>query len=289
MTLKKVLVHLHLFYYNQTDYFIKKLQNITNCNWDLFVTYVEENKKSIDKIKLFKPDTIFKKVENYGYDIYPFIEIIKSVNLDKYDYILKIHTKNYQKKLKLNGLKKSGYWWRNELINALLKNKKRFKENLEIFTINPEIGLICSELMLWDIGDYWPEDTYLLKKELKFLNFKSKYKKYCAGTMFLAKANIYKFLQQDNIHIEKFAPSIKTKSTGTIAHTYERILTIAVNEKGYKIYTIANKKEQIFKHIKIFIQNIFSIHNVINSGGKIKQIKILGINFYLPNKHDKKK
>ena len=51
MKQKHVLVHLHLFYYEQTDYFIKKLANINNCNWDLFVTYVEEDKKSIDKIK----------------------------------------------------------------------------------------------------------------------------------------------------------------------------------------------------------------------------------------------
>lgn len=280
MKQKHVLVHLHLFYYEQTDYFIKKLANINNCNWDLFVTYVEEDKKSIDKIKLFKPDTIFKKVENYGYDIYPFIEIIKSVNLDKYDYILKIHTKNYQKKLKLNGLKKSGYWWRNELINALLKNKKRFKENLAIFTNNPDIGLICSELMLWDVGNYWPEDTYLLEEELKFLKFKSEYKKYCAGTMFFAKANIYKFLQQDNINIEKFAPSIKTKSTGTIAHTYERILTIAAIESGYKIKTIPNYKENIYKFFKTLFKSIFSIHNS-DKKNKNKKITILGFNIYI--------
>ena len=97
MKQKHVLVHLHLFYYEQTDYFIKKLANINNCNWDLFVTYVEEDKKSIDKIKLFKPDTIFKKVENYGYDIYPFIEIIKSNNFGHIE--IRLYSKNPHKKL----------------------------------------------------------------------------------------------------------------------------------------------------------------------------------------------
>lgn len=280
MTLKKVLVHLHLFYYNQTDYFIKKLKNITNCNWDLFVTFVEEDKNSINKIKKFKPDTIFKKVENYGYDIYPFIQIIKSVNLDNYDYILKLHTKNYQEKLWLNGFKKSGYWWRNELVDSLLKNKIRFIKNLNYLNKHPKTGFICSKIMLWELGSKFAEDTYLLEDELKLLDFKTKYKKYCAGTMFFAKANIYKFLQQDNINIEKFAPSIKTKSTGTIAHTYERILTIAAIESGYKIKTIPNYRENIYKFFKTLFKSMFSIHNS-DKKNKNKKITILGFNIYI--------
>ncbi len=280
MTLKKVLVHLHLFYYNQTDYFIKKLKNITNCNWDLFVTFVEEDKNSINKIKKFKPDTIFKKVENYGYDIYPFIQIIRSVNLDNYDYILKLHTKNYQEKLWLNGFKKSGYWWRNELVDSLIKNKIRFIKNLNYLNKHPKTGFICSKIMLWELGTKFAEDTYLLEDELKLLDFKTKYKKYCAGTMFIARSDIYKFLQSNKIDSNKFSQSLKTKSTGTIAHAYERIFTIATNEYGYSVHTIKNYKAYFIKYIKTFLKYLFSIQHS-DKKDKNKQIIILGLEIYI--------
>lgn len=279
MKLKKVLVHLHLFYYEQTDYFIKKLQNINHCNWDLFVTYIEEDTNYINKLKKFKPDTIFKKVENYGYDIYPFIQIIRSVNLDNYDYILKLHTKNYQEKLWLNGFKKSGYWWRNELVDSLLKNKTRFIQNLNYLNKHPQAGFICSKIMLWELGSKFAEDTYLLEQELKFLHFKTKYNKYCAGTMFFARANIYKFLQTNNINNRKFSRSLKTKSTGTITHAYERILTIAANEYGYSIHTIINYKAYSIKYLKKLFRYLFSIQHS-DKKDKYKQIIILGLKIY---------
>ena len=63
MAEKKILVHLHLFYHNQIDYVISKLRNITNCKWDLYVTFCDENEKSFLKLKRFKPDVIFFKVK----------------------------------------------------------------------------------------------------------------------------------------------------------------------------------------------------------------------------------
>ena len=52
----KILVHLHLYYHNQVDFMIKKLKNINNCDWDLYVTVCEDNPVSIRKILGFKKD-----------------------------------------------------------------------------------------------------------------------------------------------------------------------------------------------------------------------------------------
>ena len=83
---------------NQKPKIIYKFSNINHCDWDLFVTYVDENEKSKNKILKIKPDTKFIKVKNAGYDILPFLKIIENVNLSEYDYILKMHTKNYRAK-----------------------------------------------------------------------------------------------------------------------------------------------------------------------------------------------
>ena len=91
----KLLVHLHLYYHDQLGYFISKLKNIT-CAYDLYVTYTTENKETNDKLHKFKNDVHLLLLENKGYDLYPFIEVINRVNLDDYTYILKLHTKNYR-------------------------------------------------------------------------------------------------------------------------------------------------------------------------------------------------
>ena len=118
----KILVHFHLYYHNQIDFWIDKFSNINHCDWDLFVTYVDENKESKNKILKIKPDTKFIKVKNAGYDILPFLKIIENVNLGEYDYILKMHTKNYRAKPYIG----IGYDWRNLLVSAILDSAKRF-------------------------------------------------------------------------------------------------------------------------------------------------------------------
>ena len=278
MNKSKLLVHLHIFYHDQVDFFIEKLKNINGYDWDLIVTYCDENESTNHKLIDFKPNCRLQKVGNVGYDVLPFIKVIKSIDIYKYDYILKLHTKNYQQKLYLNGFKKGGYWWRNELINPLIGSKRSFAKCINEFKNNNKIGFICSEIMLWDIENYWPEDTYMLKDELNRINFKSKYNKFCAGTMFIARADIFRFLQKIDIDENKFPIAGKTKTTGTIAHVYERIFTIAADEFGYEFLTIKNHKEYFMKYFVKYLEKIFSLKNkYLKNNVKHKVITILGI------------
>ena len=137
LKLPNVLVHLHLYYPEQLDYMLKKLKNINNCNWDLIVTICKENPKIERKIKEFKSDSQIIKVKNIGYDVWPFIQVLESINLDDYDYVLKLHTKNHRKH--------NNFFWRNILIDALLLSPKRYEQNLQLFKESPEIGIIGAE------------------------------------------------------------------------------------------------------------------------------------------------
>ena len=275
---KKLLVHLHLYYKDQINYMLRKLRNITGINWDLYITSNELDDVTKNKILKFKPDANIILVDNLGYDVLPFIKIIQSVNLSEYEYVLKIHTKNKQRKIWLKEYHRKGYWWRNVLIEALLSNKYRFRKNLKILNKIPKIGLICSEIFLWDTENVWPEDTYLLEDELKTLNFKSNYRKYCAGTMFLARAEIYKFLQNIDLNSKNFSKISNTKSTGTLAHVYERVLTIAADEYGFEIYTVKNNIEHLKNFASKYGRNIISLNNSINKKGeKCKILTLLGL------------
>ena len=92
--MSRLIVHFHIYYHDQVDYFINKMKNINGCDWDLLVTYSTASSKTEAMIKEFKPDAQFLKVENAGYDVWPFIKVLKVLDFTKYDYILKLHTKN---------------------------------------------------------------------------------------------------------------------------------------------------------------------------------------------------
>jgi len=278
--MSKLLVHFHLFYHEQIDFFVEKLSNINSCDWDLVVTYLEENQESFEKLKSLKPDVKLIQVENRGYDVWPFINIIKSTNLNEYDYVLKIHTKRKYSYFD----KTESYDWRNNLVNILLGNKYLFFENLLWLSLHPQIGLICSKDYKMECSQEGsPESTYLLEQELQKLKFNTLKREFCAGTMFFAKANIFKFLQSEEITKEDFSCDIVSGSCGTLAHVYERLLYIAVTEFGKKIYFKKTYKEKINN----FIKNLFSLSN--HQDKKHKVITILGLKFKIRSKKLQKK
>ena len=94
----KLLVHLHLYYQDQTDYFLDRLSNIT-VPFTLIVTMTDENAEIRKKILVKFPDARIITVENSGYDVYPFFQAMKLFDLSSFDYILKIHTKNCRDRL----------------------------------------------------------------------------------------------------------------------------------------------------------------------------------------------
>lgn len=232
----KILIHLHLYYEEQLAYFLGKLANITDCNYDLYVTSPKITNKAIKEILKFSPTAKIIKTHNIGYDVWPFIQLIKNIDLNQYDFIMKLHTKAFQ--TKPNRLGKTGMWWRNELVDTLLADKKQFIKNIYILKQQDDIGMICSSLMLREVSGNKdiPEESFLLNKELCKLKFITKSLYYCAGTMFIAKTDIFKFLKSLPISEKDFTGKMSTHGSGTLAHVYERILGIATFEKGYKIY-----------------------------------------------------
>ena len=282
--MKKVLVHLHIYYRDQTDYFIGKLSNICGCEWDLYVTMTELNSETESKLLSFKPDAHIMKVENRGYDVWPFIRVLKSVDLDKYDYILKLHTKNSNTPAnRINGLNLKYYTWRNELVDPLLKNKDIFLKLLENFDRYPEVGLMCSHLLYKHISDGLKEDMSKLDNELKRLGLNVKNKKFCAGTMFIARSAPYKLFQDDRIvNINTFPDLPCSHSTGSMAHVYERILTMIVNADGYTVKPIIiDWPKSIYIAVAYFVQpvlqKIFSIRRY--GENRMKILTLFGFRF----------
>ena len=84
---------MHIYYTDQLNLLVDCLKNIP-YDYDLYVTSDDKNQDLISKtISQQKPDFNFISVENVGYDIWPFIKVITDIDLSKYDYLIKLHTK----------------------------------------------------------------------------------------------------------------------------------------------------------------------------------------------------
>lgn len=252
--MKKVLVILHIYYHDHVGYYIDKLKNINGCEWDLIVTYSEQSQRTKNKFKDFKPDTEFVMVDNTGYDVWPFIQTIKAVDLSGYDYILKLHTKNINNpSIRLNGLKQTGHRWRNLLLDSMLRSPRQFSRCLKRFEKKPNMGLLCCYELFINLTDSRPEDTYMLEEEATRIGLQTKKGKFCAGTMFMVKPECLKSIIEADFTPDMWVTG-KSHSIGTLAHVYERIFCIAVLNAGYKCGTITGnhkKATKVLIHKKI--------------------------------------
>ncbi|MBQ2068723.1 MAG: hypothetical protein II465_01190, partial [Bacteroidales bacterium] len=89
----RLLVHFHVYYEDQIPWFLEKLGNINGCEWDLYVTYSALGEASRAMILSAFPLARMMELGNIGYDLWPFIKVLKSVDVDSYDYVMKLHTK----------------------------------------------------------------------------------------------------------------------------------------------------------------------------------------------------
>lgn len=275
----KVLVHLHLYYLDQLDYMLKKLKNINSCDWDLFVTMTKQDEKAIQKLKDFKPDVHIIQVEDKGFDIWPFLQVLNLVDLDNYDDILKIHTKKYRKKKDFYG---RGNAWRNYLIDALLGSRKQFQKNIHLMQMDKSVGLIGSRATLATMGCTEKDDSILFDEMCQNHGIPISKGRFIAGTMFLVRAKCFQRIKDMNFKSEDFHHIQQTSGRTTTAHTLERLLSRIVEIEGYKITTVRSWKYSSICTIRRVLKTIFSISNLPRKSEnepKTKVITILGLKF----------
>ena len=230
-----------------------KIISLLSCfNCKIFITYINLKDDNINMLKNSNQNIELVNVDNIGFDIYPFLQVLYKLNLDDYDYVLKLHTKNFRNELlSLNHFKYYGYGWREMAIQPLIKNKKTFKRNLYKLLSNNNCGAICSKKLIMDLST---EMEGIREDEYNFINEHSleelKKWKYCSGTMFLGRPRYLKPIKDLNLN-ETFFEG-ETHETGVWhnpAATIERILGYFIETEGGKIYGV----EDIFLNIKLYL------------------------------------
>ncbi len=254
--MKKLAVHLHLYYMDQLSEILQYLQSLNSMDYDLFVTMTHTDKEAIKKIKAFNPKAHIIVTDNHGYDIGPFMEFLHQINLSKYEYILKIHTKGTSSKnyTWCNKNRLDNKLWRKILLDGLLKNAKRVRDNLSFLDTHPEVGMLSSAYCVTSEKRMYEKMLPQINTVLKNIGFSDVVElSFVAGTMFYVRANLFRPLLKYSI--KDFWATDSNVKEGTLAHVMERVFGAIIEQEGYQIFAIKHDhytKEFIVAALKRF-------------------------------------
>jgi lipopolysaccharide biosynthesis protein len=265
----KIAVHLHIYYADMWELMKSYLGNL-NLPYHLYVTLIDDNAQLQMQIKEFHPDTTFWIVPNRGYDVGPFIWFINHVNLDEYDLILKIHTKNRQLStdVSLNGRRIDRKQWFDLLMTSLLGSKEIVEKNLQAFEKDKILGMIGSKYLITSDTKISKDLEKTIYTEMNTLGYDKPEKiEFVAGTMFFIRTKILKKIQ-NKYTLNTFNFTDGHIHDGTFAHVFERLFGCITCAEGYHIKGIDRNyhfeyEEKIKKFKRFAYSKRITSHNYL--------------------------
>ena len=233
----KILVVAHVFYPQLWPELADCIRNVTEQK-DVVITSVDE--ASVVKARKDFPDARFVLCENRGYDVWPFIKVLRSTDLSSYDVIVKLHTKRDivdGRSHHFNHATFNGSAWRDYLL-AFVKSPEAWWRTRALLR-KRGVGMVADRHVVLRRRDVRIERTrQSFDAAAEFLGLDPKSVRrsgqYVAGTMFAAKPAALRPLLEKPIAAEMFEPPAGHQ-TETFAHVMERTLGLSVSAAGLKI------------------------------------------------------
>ena len=282
----KIAVFLHLYYTEMLDELLSHIENLSalqDIEYDLIVTLCHKNPELEQKIYAFKDNAQIMLVPNRGYDVAPFLQAVKSIHLSGYDYIIKLHSKrDLSSPAYLPSCTLYGCEWRQNLLE-FMSSPKHLQESLLRFDNNPQIGMLTAPELI--ISAY-KEDHQALDRATQIMHgmgLSLKNKTFVAGTMFIARASLFrlwKHLPYDASDFEEFNP---THKGGSLAHALERVLGFMISAQGFQISSYYPVGFSYKMKVLGYKFRNFIYYKRTNSSGKT-HIKIFKIPVYSKSK-----
>lgn len=287
----KHLVVVHVYYPGLWHEIAQCISNITD-SFDLYVTYSDSRRFNREEVLRDFPFAKIIPCCNKGFDIWPFLKVLQSVDLDNYGLVIKLHTKrdvpdaDWQY-LRAFNIGKSN--WRNNLL-AFLKSPKAWAATRRRF-LDKHIAMVADhrcicgkpfcasskeQARLLNAGLSFCEKLYgtkLPEDEVRFV----------AGTMFAARAAVFKRLAAQKWAEDDFGVSCHDgQETLTLAHIIERVLGFITTAEGMTVcpfngsYAISRFKELLLNFYRSHRDYIFDAHRI---NGRLL-VKLFTISIY---------
>ena len=233
----KVLVVAHVFYPELWPELADCIRTIGDC--DLTVTYVDE--ASVAEARRDFPRARFLLCENCGYDVWPFLKAVQSVDLAGYDLVVKLHTKrdvDLPRKAEVGYTVLNGSRWRDHLL-AFVRSPGAWAKTIARFA-DPSIGMVADRHVVFRRCDAKREahggsfDAAVRELNEKWGIPAKRNGRFVGGTMFAVRAPILARLVARPFSAEAFGAS-GGHETETYAHVLERMMGLVVSGLGYRI------------------------------------------------------
>ena len=233
----KILVILHLYYYQSWASIRQYLLNLRSYSFSLMITYVGNIPNDIlESIKSEYPDVQFCFTNNSGYDIYPFYVAIKNIDLNLYDVILKIHSKGVKRKhLYMYGNYFGKRDWFNLLFDSIL-GPFNIHYCLNKFITDPDTGIVCAKKLLVTDPKHKQNLVQLVLNKYN-IPIKKNYR-FVAGSCFAIRSSALSNFQ--NLELEESDFLDRSVSMLSLAHALERFVCYNIEDLGFKFQTNEN-------------------------------------------------
>jgi len=219
---------LHLFHVDLIDSIFAYMRNVI-VDHDVFVSVKSIADRRI-AIRYFQEHKVPARVfihPNIGRDVGPFISLLNTGLLDRYDAVCKIHSK---KSVYHDG----GGQWRDELMKSLLGSSFEVLRILRAFDEHPACGIVGPESAYLSNARFWggnEERLRVLGAEMGIDDARIRLG-FFAGTMFWFRPAALRALRARNIGLSEFDPEAGQRDA-TLAHVIERLFVLCAEHEGY--------------------------------------------------------
>jgi lipopolysaccharide biosynthesis protein len=239
-TTSDVAIILHCYYEDLIapifDDYISKTAGV-----DLFVTVrVDVSTRAIQEMHKKFPNVFFLKEENRGRDIRPFLFALRHIRSRGYAIACKVHTKKTPQ-----AERGAGELWRENLIRPLLGSWDSVKQASELFSQEPDLGLLVPKGSVTDLSIYrhHVENTFWLDRLLDRLQRRDLIGEYAfpfpAGSMYWFKVDALAGFDDLVLENDAFEHELGQRD-GTMAHAVERLVGLYAQQRGYYMKEISD-------------------------------------------------
>ncbi|MFN3737491.1 rhamnan synthesis F family protein [Hydrogenophaga sp.] len=231
----RLAVVLHLFYPEYWPEFVDALRRLP-AHTDVFITSPAEKLEWVRKaVATDLPSAKVVVSENRGRDVGPLVELLRSVRLEAYDYVLKLHTKR-SPHLQAG----QGERWRASLLNGLLP-VGRIAELLAHFEAHPELGMAAPARWLQPFDATTDANLAKLQPIAQRLGIDVGTVPFAfpVGTMFWARGEVFAPLRELALTSTDFDPE-QGQLDGTLAHAMERAMPLLALRAGLQVQAMPN-------------------------------------------------
>lgn len=226
----RVAIIAHVFYIDLWEELSSCIQNIVNVasEADVFVTISEViNEYDGLRIREAFPNADIKRLPNKGFDVGPFFEVLGRIDLDSYDYVVKLHTKRNRFGI-VNFLPLFGSQWRKMLL-GFCSSVGNVRRTFSIFEKSPAVGMVGSGTLIMSPNDELT-GKYSLSGSKNGPGMEPCNWCFIAGTMFAVRAKLLCELSS-RFSIDDFQILPIGSHDVDLAHSIER-------EFGHEIYRL---------------------------------------------------